>query len=225
MVAADALREHVTELDRLGFQVHIHAIGDRAVREALDAFEAARAQNGAHDRRHHIAHIQVIHPDDVARFGELGVVANMQPLWACLEDQMEQLTIPFLGPERTTWQYPFAALARAGARLCAGSDWPVSSPNPLWAIHVAVNRQAASGMGDVREPFLPEQAIDVETALSAYTEGSAFVNRLDDTGRIDVGMAADLAVLDRDIVAGPPDEIGDALVDATYVDGKRVFSR
>jgi len=225
MVAADALREHVTELDRLGFQVHVHAIGDRAVREALDAFEAARTQNGDHDRRHHIAHIQVIHPDDVARFGELGVVANMQPLWACLEDQMEQLTIPFLGPERTTWQYPFAALARAGARLCAGSDWPVSSPNPLWAIHVAVNRQAAAGMGDVREPFLPEQAIDVETALSAYTEGSAFVNRLDDTGRIDVDMAADLAVLDCDIVAGPPDEIGDALVDATYVDGKLVFSR
>jgi predicted amidohydrolase YtcJ len=225
MVAPDALCEHVTELDRLGFQVHVHAIGDRAVREALDAFETARTQNGDHDRRHHIAHIQVIHPDDVARFADLGVAANMQPLWACHEEQMDRLTIPFIGPERATWQYPFAALAKAGARLCAGSDWPVSSPNPLWAIHVAVNRQAPAAEGDVREPLLPEQAIDVETALSAYTEGSAFVNHLDDTGRIEVGMAADLAVLDRDIVAGPPDEIGDALVDATYVDGTCVFSR
>jgi predicted amidohydrolase YtcJ len=149
----------------------------------------------------------------------------MQPLWACHEEQMDELTIPFLGPERTGWQYPFGALAKSGARLCAGSDWPVSSPNPLWAIHVAVNRQAPAALGDVREPFLPEQSLDVETALAAYTEGSAFVNRLDDTGRIDVGMAADLAVLDRDIVAGPVDEIGDALVDATYVDGACLFSR
>jgi predicted amidohydrolase YtcJ len=225
MVAPEALCEHVVELDRLGFQVHVHAIGDRAVREALDAFEAAHAQNGDHDRRHHIAHIQVIHPDDVARFAELGVVANMQALWACHEEQMDVLTIPFLGPERTSWQYPFAALERSGARLCAGSDWPVSSPNPLWAIHVAVNRQAPPAEGNVREPFLPEQAIGVESALAAYTEGSAFVNHLDDTGRIEVGMAADLAVLDRDIVTRPADEIGDALVDATYVDGRRVFSR
>jgi predicted amidohydrolase YtcJ len=224
-VAPDALREHVAELDRLGFQVHVHAIGDRAVREALDAFETARAQNGDHDRRHHIAHIQVIHPDDVPRFGALGVSANMQALWACHEDQMDTLTIPFLGPERSGWQYPFAGLARDGARLCAGSDWPVSSPDPLLAIHVAVNRQATPAMGEVRAPFLPEQAIDVETALAAYTEGSAFVNHLDDTGRIEVGMAADLAVIDRDIVAGPVDEIGAASVDATYVDGECVFSR
>jgi predicted amidohydrolase YtcJ len=224
-VAPDALREHVTELDRLGFQVHVHAIGDRAVREALDAFETARAHNGDHDRRHHIAHIQVVHPDDVARFGELGVAANMQPLWACHEEQMDALTIPFLGPERSGWQYPFAALAAAGARLCAGSDWPVSSPDPLWAVHVAVNRQAAPAMGEVREPFLPEQAIDVETALAAYTEGTAYVNHLDDTGRVEVGMAADLAVVDRDILAGPADEIGAATVDATYVDGVCVFSR
>jgi predicted amidohydrolase YtcJ len=225
MVDPVELREHVAELDRLGFQVHVHAIGDRAVREALDAFEAARTSNGDHDRRHHIAHIQVIHPDDVARFAELGVVANMQALWACHEEQMDTLTIPFLGPERSQWQYPFAGLAASGARLCAGSDWPVSSPNPLWAIHVAVNRQAPPAEGDLREPLLPEQAIDVETALSAYTEGSAFVNHLDDTGRIEVGMAADLAVIDRDFLAGAVDEIGDAVVDATYVNGQRVFSR
>ncbi|HSS67969.1 MAG TPA: amidohydrolase [Nocardioidaceae bacterium] len=225
MVAPDELCEHVTELDRRGFQVHVHAIGDRAVREALDAFEAARTQNGDNDLRHHIAHIQVIHPDDVPRFAELGVTGNMQSLWACHEAQMDDLTIPFLGPERSTWQYPFGGLLKAGARLCAGSDWPVSSPDPLWAMHVAVNRQAPAGLGDLREPLYPEQALDVETALSAYTEGSAFVNHLDDTGRIEVGMAADLAVIDRDILAGPSDEIGDGRIDATYVDGKCVFSR
>jgi hypothetical protein len=224
-VAAAELRAHVTELDRLGFQVHVHAIGDRAVREALDAFEAASDANGRHDRRHHIAHIQVIHPDDVPRFATLDVAGNMQPLWACHEDQMDELTIPFLGPERSGWQYPFAALERAGARLAAGSDWPVSSPNPLWGMHVAVNRQQPAALGEVREPFLPEQAISLDSALAAYTEGAAFVNHLDDTGRVEVGRSADLVVLDRDIFAAPAEEIADAQVDATYVDGRCVFSR
>lgn len=225
MVDPERLKGYVTELDANGFQVHVHAIGDRAVREALDAFEAARAANGPNDLRHHIAHIQVIHPDDVPRFAALGVVANMQPLWATHEDQMDELTIPFLGPERTTWQYPFGSLTAAGARLCAGSDWPVSSPNPLWGIHVAVNRSYPPDAGEVLEPFLAEQRIDLPTAWAAYTSGSAYVNHLDDTGRVEVGAAADLVVLDRDILTAPAEEIGDAQVDATYVDGRLVFER
>jgi len=225
MVDPVALREYVTELDANGFQVHVHAIGDRAVREALDAFETARDKNGPNDLRHHIAHIQVIHPDDVPRFGALGVVANMQPLWAAHEEQMDELTIPFLGAERSSWQYPFGALHRTGATIAGGSDWPVSSPNPLWGLHVAVNRIAPPDEGPVHEPFYAEQALDVSTALTAYTSGSAFVNHLDDTGRIEVGAAADLVVLDRDIVAGDPLEVGDAQVDRTYVDGRLVFDR
>jgi predicted amidohydrolase YtcJ len=225
MVDPVELRSYVTELDRLGFQVHVHAIGDRAVREALDAFEAARKANGGNDLRHHIAHIQVIHPEDVSRFAELGIVANMQPLWASHEPQMDELTMPFLGPERSSWQYPFGSLARSGARLAGGSDWPVSSPNPLWGVHVAVNRAVPPSAGEVMEPFLEQQALDVTTALAAYTSGSAYVNHLDDTGRIEVGMAADLAVLDRDIVGGSPRNIGEALVDATYVDGEPVYER
>jgi predicted amidohydrolase YtcJ len=224
MVDPTALRGYVTELDSLGFQVHVHAIGDRAVREALDAFEAARAANGDSDNRHHIAHIQVIHPDDVGRFRELGVTANMQPLWAAHEPQMDELTIPFLGPERATWQYPFGSLAASGARLAAGSDWPVSSPDPLWGIHVAVNRSLPDE-GTSAEPFLAEQALDVKTALTAYTAGSAYVNHLDDTGRIAAGAAADLAILDRDITAGPREEIAAATVLATYVDGVAVYQR
>ena len=129
-------------LDALGFQVHFHAIGDRAVREALDAIEGARRANGDSDRRHHIAHIQVIHPDDVPRFAALDVTANMQPLWACHEPQMDELTIPFLGEPRWRTQYPFGALVRSGARLAGGSDWSVSSPDVLWGAHVAVNRVA-----------------------------------------------------------------------------------
>src|ERR1022692_4026485 len=139
-VDAAQLRDVVTRLDTERFQVHFHAIGDRAVREALDAVEAARAANGANDHRHHIAHLQLMHPEDVPRFAALGVTANMQALWAAHEPQMDDLTIPFIGPERTARQYLFGDLLRSGARLAAGSDWAVSSANPLRAIHVAVNR-------------------------------------------------------------------------------------
>lgn len=220
------LREGVVRLDAEGFQVHVHAIGDRAIREALDAFEAARAANGPNDLRHHIAHIQVVHPDDRGRFADLGVVANMQPLWAHLDEQMSELTLPYLEQERATWQYPFGDLARAGARLAAGSDWPVSTPDPMQGIHVAVNRWAYGEPGPAgSEAFLPEQAIDLAQALAAYTSGSAFVNHLDETGRIAPGMLADLAVLDRDPFEGEPAQIGATSVVATYVDGEPVFTR
>jgi predicted amidohydrolase YtcJ len=225
MVDPLELTGRVAELDALGFQVHVHAIGDRAVREALDAFEVARRRNGPHDNRHHIAHVQVIHPEDIGRFAELGVAANVQALWATYEDQMVDLTVPFIGEERAGWQYPFASLARSGARLAAGSDWPVSSPDPLWAIHVAVNRQLPPAAGEVREPFLASQALDVDTALRAYTAGSAYVNHLDEAGTIRVGALADLVVLDRDIRTGPRQEIGEAQVVSTYVDGVQVFAR
>src|SRR5206468_1042779 len=110
-----------------------------------------------------------------------------------------------------------------GGRLAAGSDWPVTSPNPLWAIHVAVNRQLPAAAGAVEPPFLPTEAIDVETALRAYTAGSAFVNHFDDAGTIRVGAVADLAVLDTDILTCPAGEIGNASVVSTYVDGLQVF--
>jgi predicted amidohydrolase YtcJ len=222
-VEAGELKEAVVALAAEGFQVHVHCIGDRGTREALDAFAAARAAGHEGDLRHHIAHIQVIHPDDVPRFAELGVAANAQALWATHEPQMDDLTIPFLGEERTTWQYPFGGLHRAGARLVMGSDWPVSSPDPLAAIHTAVTRTAYD---DPREPFLPEQAIDLTTAFAAYTSGSAWVNgrdRTDGAGVLAPGHAADLAVLDRDPFRGPADEIGAATIASTWVGGRRVY--
>ena len=136
---------YVAELDRLGFQVHFHALGDRAVREALDAVEAALTANGQLGNRHHLAHLQVVHPRDVPRFAALGATANIQPLWACHEPQMDELAIPLLGPERALWQYPFKSLLAAGAGLAAGSDWPVSSPDPVQGMHVAVNRVYPAG--------------------------------------------------------------------------------
>ncbi len=228
--AAEELNEAVTAIDARGFGVHIHAIGDRAVREALDAIAAARSANGAGQGRHHIAHLQVIHPDDVPRFRDLGVLANCQPLWASNEPQMTELTLPFLGPERSAWQYPFGSLAASGAQLCFGSDWPVSSPNPMWQMHTAVNRTTAPGYPfrgpDTDTPFLPGERIGLPAAIAAFTMGSAYVNHDErDAGSIEPGKRADLVVLDRDLFAQPAAEIALAEVDLTLVDGTVVHAR
>ncbi len=215
------LREAVTRLDAEGFQVHVHAIGDRAVREALDAFEAARAANGRSRGRHHVAHLQVVAPRDRPRFAELDVTANLQALWAVGDAAMTEMTLPFLDEELAGWQYPFGSLARAGARLAMGSDWPVSTPDPIAALHVAVNRVDVDEPG---EPFLPQEALGVAQAWAAYTSGSAHVNHLDDTGVLAPGLVADLAVLDRDPFTGHPSEVGATRVVATYVEGEPVFS-
>ncbi|MCP9208641.1 amidohydrolase [Streptomyces sp. NEAU-Y11] len=217
------LPAYVTELDAHGFQVHFHALGDRAVREALDAVEAARTANGHRDTRHHLAHLQVVDPTDIPRFRTLGATANIQPLWAAHEPQMDELTLPFLTAERGARQYPFGALLRAGATLAAGSDWPVSSPDPLAGIHVAVNRRlpdAAAGT----PAFLPEQRIGLAAAVAAYTSGSAYVNHADDTGTVAPGQLADLVVLDGDVFDGPPEAIAERRVLQTFVGGERVYA-
>ncbi len=223
MVDPAVLNEAVTRLDRAGFQVHFHAIGDRGVRECLDAVEAARRANGPSDNRHHIAHIQVIHPADIARFAKLDVVANAQPLWAIHEVQLDELTIPFLGPARSAWQYPFASLLRAGARLAMGSDWSVSTPNPLIEMEHAVTRVAWLWRGK-KEPFLPGERLSLDQALAGFTTGTAFVNHMEtETGSIEVGKLADLAILDRDLFAPDAGPIGDAKVLATIVGGGFVY--
>jgi len=148
----------------------------------------------------------------------------MQALWACLDAQMVDLTLPFLGEQRASWQYPFGDLHRAGARLVAGSDWPVSTPDPLAALHTAVNRTSYGASGpEGRQPFLPEQQIDLTTAFEAYTSGSAWVNHRDDAGVLAPGAVADLVVLDRDPFAEDPGTIGATKVVSTWVEGVPVF--
>jgi predicted amidohydrolase YtcJ len=219
----DGLASWVPQLDALGFQPHFHAIGDRAVRASLDAVEAARRANGPSDTRPHIAHIQVIHPDDIARFRTLDVAANAQPLWAAHDDQMDVLTIPFLG-ERWRWQYPFRSLRATGAVLAMGSDWSVSSANPIWEMHIAVKRQAPEWYAGDRGVLLPEERLDLIDALAAFTIGSAYVNHLDqDTGTLEVGKLADLAVLDRDLFDRGAGEILAASVVGTFVEGVPVY--
>jgi predicted amidohydrolase YtcJ len=226
-VEPSLLNEAVTRLDAEGFQVHFHALAERAVRESLDAIEVALGANGPSDHRHHLAHLQVVHPEDIPRFRRLGATVNAQPLWAAHESQMDDLTIPFLGSPRWTWQYPFASLVRSGAMLAMGSDWSVSTPNPLEEIHVAVNRQMSNSYPykvESREVFLPDERLDLPTSLAAFTMGSAYVNHLDgDTGSIEAGKYADLVVVARDLFEHPVDEIAEARVDATYVEGVAVY--
>jgi predicted amidohydrolase YtcJ len=215
------LARNAIALDREGFQLHFHAIGDRAVRDGLDAVEAVRDANGIADRRAHIAHIQVVNPADVPRFAELDVTANAQAFWAVHEPQMDELTIPFLGAERATHQYPFGSLLRAGARMAMGSDWSVSTANPFLQMEVAVSRVDPEHHDN--EPFLPSERIRLEQALEAFTRGSAYVNRLDEgTGVIAPGMLADLVVVDRDIALPDAGPIGDARTLLTVIDGKVV---
>ncbi len=215
-IPPEVLVEAVPAIMAAGVQPHFHAIGDRAIRDALDAVAAGDPADAARVRPQ-IAHIQVINDADVPRFAELGVVANAQALWACNDACMLQLTAPRLGPERTGWQYRFRDLLAGAARLAFGSDWPVSTADPFEQMAVAVTRQEAPE----DEPFLPDQALGPAEVLYGFTMGSAYVNHRDDTsGSITPGKVADLVVATADPLVEK--DIGSISVDATFVDGELV---
>ena len=224
----DTLREATGRLAAEGFQLHFHAIGDLAVSTALDALEALPAEQ-RRAGRHHLAHLQFIAPQDMGRFRALDAVANFQPLWACNEPQMEELTLPFVGPERAAWQYLIGSLARGGTRIAFGSDWPISSADPLQEMHVAVNRVKSERLGrpgepECEDPFLPAQAITIDEAIGAFTSGVDWVNHEEDeAGRLLPGMRADVAVLDQDLYAIPSGEIGASSVVTTVASGNVVY--
>jgi len=221
MVDPEKLKTAVTQLDAAGFQVHFHAIGDAAIRQSLDAVEAARKANGDLGHRHHISHLQLIDAADIPRFRELGVVANFQPLWAYADEYITELTIPFLGPERSAHMYPIGSVQKSGARVAFGSDWSVSSPNPFEEMETAVTRLGA--LGETTEPFLPEEAITLPEAIAAFTINAAYTNRLDkDTGSIEAGKSADLVVLDRNLFEIPASEMSDVKALVTLFEGKPV---
>ncbi|MEV7006360.1 amidohydrolase [Streptosporangium sp. NPDC051022] len=220
---ADLARE-VPRMDAAGFDLHFHAIGDRAVTECLDLVAAAHRANGPRDRRHQLAHLQIADDRGIARMAALDVIANVQPYWAQADPQMLDLTLPYLPGELAGLQYRFRTLQEAGVRLAFGSDWPVSTPNPMDWIHVAVNR---CHPGEPGAPlFEPEEAISLRSALRAATAGSAHALRREhEAGTLEPGSRADIVVLDRRLDETVLDEISRTRVDLTLVDGEPVWTR
>ena len=217
-----ALKDIAIAADAAKLQLHAHAIGDRAVRATLDAYEAARTANGERDSRHQITHLELIDPADIPRFKQLGVLANIQALWAYPDSYIVDLTEPKLGPERSQWLYPFGALKQAGATLVGSSDWSVSSMNPLEAMQTAVTRQdLADANGRV---LTPQHRLEVMDMIRAYTVNGAFA-AFDEaqSGTLTVGKRADIVVLDRDISSIPATEISAGKVLVTLIDGAPVY--
>ena len=221
-LSVDELNAAVVELDARGIQVHMHAIGDRAVRAALDAVQAARTANGPGNARHHIAHLQLVHPADYPRFAALDVTANFQALWAFPDGYIVNINTPAVGKARVARMYPIGSLHRAGARIVGGSDWNASSMNPLDAIQVALTRSDPTG---VRPGVLNAgERVDLDTMLAAYTINAAWLmHQEQDDGSIEVGKYADLAVLDKDLFSVPPEEINRVKVVTTIFNGRIVY--
>ena len=222
MIDPDEMIEVVSDLAAEGFQVHFHALGDGAARYALDAIEEATKRHGNADLRHHLSHLQVVHPDDHARFAELGAVANFQPLWAYADEYVVDLTLPFITEETARWMYPIKSILDAGGKVAFGSDWSVSSVNPMPQIETAITRVDADS--HATEVMNPEQRISIDQAIEAFTLGSAYVNHQDDvTGSIEVGKFADLIVLNQKLFEIKPEKISDTKVLLTLFGGKAVY--
>jgi hypothetical protein len=170
------LNKLVGDLDRLGFQLHFHTIGDGAVRAALDALEAAQRTNGVRDSRHIISHVQLIDPADIARLPRLGVIASMTPAWSRGDDLNRAFAAPRLGPERARWLYPHRSILAAGGRLAWGTDWPVTTLVPLEGLETAVTRRYNGGRDPEGKPdtaWIPQECLSLEQAIAAYTLGAA----------------------------------------------------
>ncbi len=210
------------KLDSAGFKVHVHAIGDRAIRVALDGFALQHAKDSGSGPKHIIAHIQLFDAADMPRFAALGVVASFQPLWAYADTYITDLTEPRLGRERSRNMYPIARVVHSGALMAAGSDWSVSSMNPLEAMQVAVTRL---GLTDsTGKAWLPDERVDLATMIRAYTLGGAIASEHESlTGTLTVGKAADVIVVSEDLFALPLHRIAKARVLLTLLDGRAVY--
>jgi predicted amidohydrolase YtcJ len=210
--------------DRRGWQIQVHAIGDGAVRLALDAFERAAAANGPRDRRHRIEHIETIDAADIPRFASLGVVASMQPYHADPEPTQLDSYGSKIGPQRASRGWPWNSIRRAGGRLAFGSDWPIVSFDPFLGLNSAVNRTTEDGRP--AGGWLPNERLPLGEALAGYTSGSAWAaHEHGIKGTLAPGMLADVVVLDRDLFTTPPSEIVRASVQTTILGGQVVYDK
>jgi predicted amidohydrolase YtcJ len=235
MVEPGFLKEVVTALDASNFQVHFHALGDGAVRQSLDAVEESIYENGRLGNRHHISHLQLIHPDDFDRFIELDVIANFQPLWAYTGDYLTELAAPFVGDERLKWSYAIKSILDTGAMIAFGSDWSVTSANPFYQIETAITRQSATDITALENkpvdpaqdvPLNIEQSIDLRSAIEAFTINAAFVNKIErETGSLEVGKYADMVVLDQNLFEISPKDISDTNALLTLFEGNVVHGK
>ena len=208
---AASFAEAAVAIDRRGMQITVHAIGDAAVRIALDGYQAARAANGPRDSRHRIEHIEMIDAADIPRLADLGVIASVQPLHA---PQGESPTTRSIGPDRARQAYPWRDLHQAGAVVAFSSDWPIVPVDPLLGIQTALTRQP-------HLPSLPDQRLPLMEALKAFTCNGAYAGFMEGhTGKIRAGMLADLVLLDGDIEATPPDKIAEMGITLTLCDGR-----
>jgi len=223
MFTPEQIGAFFTALDAARFQIHVHCIGDRATRAALDGFQAARFANGAWPSLHQIAHVQIVDPADMPRFADLVVMANCQPLWAAWDPVVPDLWADLVGPARMKSVYPFRTLIDAGAPWCISSDFPVTTLNPFQIIETAVTRQSSTGKGR-RDPFVPDQRIAVAEALLGYTRNAAAACwRGDETGALMRGRQADFILLDRNILTCDSYAIGQTRVLLTVLGGREVY--
>jgi len=222
---AKTLKRVIAAFDQAGLQIHVHAIGDLGTKMVLDAFEYARRQNGIRDSRHHIAHLHVVEPNDIGRFDRLGVTANFQSLWASGDDDyVKKINPTLLADERLHWQYPIGAVVRSGASVVFGSDWPVTTANPVPAMQVAVTRRGPDTV--VKDAWMPEQLIDVSTVVDGYTRKGAWLSfREKEIGTLEKGKLADLVILNGDLFSESRFELIKNEVQTTVFRGKVVYTK
>jgi predicted amidohydrolase YtcJ len=218
----ETYKKEIAELDRRGLQVFTHAIGTKAVRLALDAYQEAAETNHTRDGRHRIEHIETITAQDIPRFGKLGVIASMQPLHAYPDDDTLKIWAKNAGPDRSSRAWPWQSIEKGGGILAFGSDWPVVTLNPWPGVQNAVTRQTTDG----KPPggWIPEQRISLADSIKAYTLNAAFAGHREKTeGSLEPGKLADLIVLGQDLFKIPASDLSKTEVMLTMVDGKIVY--
>ncbi|MHC4464859.1 MAG: amidohydrolase, partial [Planctomycetota bacterium] len=221
MMTYAQLERRIAAADKMGFQIGIHAIGDKANHWVLNAFEKARQLNGRHDSRHRIEHAQVLALDDIPRFSELAVIASMQPTHCITDKRFAEKRI---GRQRCKGAYAWRRLLTANAKIAFGADYPVEPLNPLEGLYAAVTRKDRAG--EAGPGWFPDQSLTMEEAIEFYTLGSAFAEFMEDRkGSIKKGYLADMVIFRDDLTTIPPEKIMKALVDYTIVGGSVVYKR